>query len=78
MKKVSVIVPVYGVEDYIIKCIDSILNQTLKDIELIVINDGTEDNSIRLIKENFDDNERENYRCIENAYNFLQHKKRIL
>ncbi len=55
MSKISVIVPVYGVEKYIVKCIDSIVNQTFKDIEIIVINDGTKDNSINLIKENFND-----------------------
>ena len=55
MVKVSVIVPVYNVEKYIIKCIDSIVNQTLKDIEIIVVNDGTKDNSIKLIEENFND-----------------------
>jgi len=45
VKKVSVIVPVYGVEKYIQKCLDSLVNQTLEDIEIIVINDGTKDNS---------------------------------
>ena len=55
MIKVSVIVPVYGVEKYIVKCIDSIVKQNLKDIEIIVVNDGTKDNSIKLIEENFND-----------------------
>ena len=55
MIKVSVIVPVYGVEKYIVKCIDSIVKQKLKDIEIIVVNDGTPDNSIKLIKDNFKD-----------------------
>ena len=55
MVKVSVIVPVYGVEKYIVKCINSIINQKLKDIEIIVVNDGTKDNSIKLIEENFND-----------------------
>ena len=53
--KVSVIVPVYGVEDYIIRCMDSLVNQTLKDIEIIVINDGTKDNSIKKICDKYDD-----------------------
>ena len=56
MSKISVIVPVYGVEKYIKKCIDSIVNQTFKDIEIIVVNDGTKDNSIKVIEENFHDN----------------------
>lgn len=55
MVKVSVIVPVYGVEKYILKCMDSLVNQTLKDIEIIVVNDGTKDKSIDLIKDNYKD-----------------------
>lgn len=51
MPKVSVIVPVYNVEKYIEKCLDSLLNQTLKDIEIIVVNDGSKDNSKEIIKE---------------------------
>lgn len=45
MPEISVIVPVYNVEKYLEKCIDSILNQTFKDFELILINDGSTDNS---------------------------------
>ncbi len=45
MKKVSIIVPVYNVEAFLEKCIISIINQTLKDIEVILINDGSQDNS---------------------------------
>ena len=49
MTKVSVIVPVYNVEKYLSKCLDSLVNQTLKDIEIIVVNDGTKDNSQEII-----------------------------
>ena len=42
---VSIIVPVYNVERYIERCIESILAQTYKNIELILINDGSDDNS---------------------------------
>lgn len=49
MPKVSVIVPVYNVEQYIEKCIQSLVNQTLEDIEIIVVNDGTKDNSEDII-----------------------------
>ncbi|MFZ3577233.1 glycosyltransferase family 2 protein, partial [Virgibacillus sp. DJP39] len=42
--KLSIIVPVYKVEQYLAKCIDSILNQTYKDFELILVNDGSPDN----------------------------------
>ncbi|SHF22030.1 glycosyltransferase family 2 protein [Alkalibacter saccharofermentans] len=44
-KKVSIIVPVYNVEQYLNKCIDSIISQTYKDIEVILINDGSKDSS---------------------------------
>ena len=49
MTKVSVIVPVYNVEQYLDKCLDSLVNQTLKDIEIIVVNDGSPDNSQQII-----------------------------
>ena len=55
MAKVSIIVPVYGVEEYIYKCIDSLVKQTFKDIEILVVNDGTKDRSIEIIKESFND-----------------------
>ena len=45
MPKVSVIVPVYKVEKYIGKCIESILSQTFKDFELILVDDGSPDSS---------------------------------
>ena len=49
MVKVSIIVPVYNVEKYLEKCLNSLVNQTLKDIEIIVVNDGTKDNSQEII-----------------------------
>lgn len=48
--KVSVVVPVYNVEKYIEKTLKSIMNQTLREIELIVINDGSKDNTLSIIK----------------------------
>ncbi len=45
MPKVSVIVPVYNVEEYLERCLDSLVNQTLKDIEIIIVNDGSTDGS---------------------------------
>ena len=53
MKKytVSVIVPVYNVEKYIKECLESLVNQTLKNIEIIVVNDGSPDNSQSIIDE---------------------------
>ncbi|UKI27635.1 MAG: glycosyltransferase family 2 protein [Bacilli bacterium] len=47
--KVSIIVPVWNVEKYIAKCLDSLVNQTLEEIEIIVVNDGSPDNSQKII-----------------------------
>ena len=44
-EKITVIVPVYNVENYLNKCLDSLINQTYKNLEIIVINDGSTDNS---------------------------------
>ena len=49
--KISVIVPIYNSEKYLKKCIDSIINQTLKEIEIICINDGSTDNSLSILNE---------------------------
>lgn len=49
MPKFSIIVPVYNVEKYIKKCLDSIESQTYKDYEVIVVNDGTKDNSMDIV-----------------------------
>ena len=51
MCRVSVIVPIYQVEKYLPKCIDSILAQTFCDFELILVNDGTKDNSPAIMQE---------------------------
>lgn len=49
MKKVSIVVPVYNMENYLEKCLDSLVNQTLEDIEILVVNDGSTDNSIKIL-----------------------------
>lgn len=49
--KVSIIVPVYNVEKYLPVCMESLVNQTLEDIEIIVVNDGSPDNSIKILEE---------------------------
>lgn len=51
MYKVSVIIPVFNSENYLKKCLDSIINQTLNDIEIILIDDGSKDYSLKIIKE---------------------------
>ncbi len=47
----SVIIPVYNVEEYLTECLESIVNQTYRNLEIIVINDGSTDNSISIIKQ---------------------------
>lgn len=48
--KISVIIPVYNVQDYLSECLDSIINQTLKDIEIICVNDGSTDSSLEILE----------------------------
>lgn len=50
MPAVSIIVPIYNVEDYLDECLSSIVNQTLNDIEIICVNDGSTDNSLEIIQ----------------------------
>lgn len=49
--KISVVLPIYNVEPYLARCLDSLINQTLKDIEIICVNDASPDNSINVLKE---------------------------
>ena len=51
MLKVSVITPIFNSESYLIRCLDSVTNQTLQDIEIICVNDGSTDSSLKLLKE---------------------------
>lgn len=51
---VSIIVPVYNVEKYLDKCLNSLINQSLQNIEIIIVNDGTKDNSIKIIQKYMD------------------------
>ena len=48
MPKLSVVVPVYNAKEYLLRCTDSILNQTFKDLELILVDDCSKDDSFRL------------------------------
>ena len=52
MVAVSIIVPVYNTEEYLQKCLDSLINQTLKNIEIICVNDGSTDNSLKILQNN--------------------------
>lgn len=49
--KVSVIIPVYNVEAFLKECLESVVKQTLQEIEIICVNDGTKDNSMDIVKE---------------------------
>lgn len=63
--KISVIMPVYNAERYVKKAIDSILMQTFRDFELIIVEDGSDDNSFNIIKEYRD----ERIRVFQNSQN---------
>lgn len=65
MIKVSVIVPVYNVEKYLEKCLDSLAKQTLKEMEVIIVDDGSPDNSDKIIKE-----------YVKKYHNFTCYKKK--
>ena len=49
--KVSIIIPIYNTENYLKQCLNSVINQTLKDIEIILIDDGSTDNSPKICDE---------------------------
>ena len=51
MAKVSVIIPIYNVEKYLKECLESVIDQTLKDIEIICVDDGSPDNCPRICDE---------------------------
>ncbi len=51
MSEISIIIPVYNSEKYLEKCLESMINQTFKDIEVICINDGSTDNSLKILEE---------------------------
>lgn len=48
---VSIIIPVYNVQDYLVRCLDSVVNQTYNNIEILIINDGSTDNSSEIIQD---------------------------
>ena len=56
--KVSVIIPVYNTEEYLTKCLETVINQTLKEIEIICIDDGSTDDSLYILKKYAENEER--------------------
>ena len=53
---ISIIVPIYNVEKYLEKCLDSLIYQTYRNIEIICVNDGSTDNSLEILKTYKQDN----------------------
>lgn len=72
--KVSVIIPVYNTEKYLVKCLVSVLNQSLREIEIICINDCSTDNSDEIINKFQKQDSRIIYKktTIIKAYQFLE------
>lgn len=58
MAKISVIIPVYNVEKYLVRCLDSVLGQTFKDFEVICVNDGSIDNGLALLEKYAEEDKR--------------------
>ena len=52
--KISVIIPIYNVEKYLSRCLESVINQTYKNLEIILVNDGSTDNSSKIIQQYYD------------------------
>ena len=57
-KLVSIVIPVYNVEHYLHKCLDSVIKQTYKNLEIIIVNDGSTDNSLSICKKYADEDSR--------------------
>jgi glycosyltransferase involved in cell wall biosynthesis len=68
MLKLSIIVPFYKAEKYVQKCLDSILNQSFKDFEIIAINDASPDNTLSILKE---------YQAIDNRIKIINHTNNL-
>ena len=66
--KISVIIPVYNVEKYLAQCLDSVINQTLKDIEIICVDDGSFDGSLEILNKYKEKDERIKILTQKNQY----------
>lgn len=74
---VSIIVPVYNTEKYLVKCLDSILSQSYKNIEVIIIDDGSIDNCAKIIKDYLQKNKKIKYFKQENQGQAVARNKGI-
>ena len=68
MPKVSVIIPVYNAEKYLRQCLDSVVGQTLRDIEIICVDDGSADGSLDILREYAQKDSRVKVLCQQNQY----------
>ena len=50
MPKVSIVIPCYNVEKYLRQCLDSVINQTLRELEIICVNDGSKDSTLSILQ----------------------------
>ena len=64
MAKISVVIPMYNVEDYLRECLNNIIGQTLKDIEIICVDDGSPDNSAQIVTEYIEKHKDKNIKLI--------------
>lgn len=76
MKKISIIIPLYNAEDYIVRCLDSIKNQSYKNFELIVINDKSKDRSWDVLTSYVLSNQSVDFKIINNEVNLGLSKTR--
>lgn len=58
MKKVSIIIPIYNAEKFLAQCIESVINQTYKNLEIILVDDGSKDDSLKICKDYADKDSR--------------------
>ena len=66
MVKISIVIPIYNAEDHLQRCVDSVLNQTEKNIEIILVDDGSKDNSIEICK-NYLNQDKEYGKCFKES-----------
>ena len=66
-KLVSIIIPVYNVDQYLSKCLDSVIHQTYHNLEIVCVNDASSDNSLEILKEYASEDNR--IKILNNAHN---------